>query len=410
MIEITIPANNIEERKYILNVIIYEFLGLEYNLVINENEKNWNIKLENGKKLVVEDHFFNKYKDNLEYLKFEALPKKVEFTNNQFTIEGDIPIIYGTSAPIKITKLSITCPIDIFASSFLMLTRWEEYVNKKRDNHNRFPASESLAFKNNFLDRPVVNEYVEMLWNMLKFLGCKQERVKRDFQFLLTHDVDIAFGFKNYHVMFRLLAGDIIKRRNLRNFAEDLRIFMFGKDPFDTYDYLMDVSEKLGTRSYFFLHSSSSSKFDVNNDKFLNKVSEKIKSRGHFIGYHPSYNSYNNIELFLKEKKKVESIIGQRLTFGRQHYLRFEIPSTWQVWEDANMEWDSTLSYVDKEGFRCGVCYPYSVFNILTRKKLKLKERPLIVMERSFIDYQNNISPEQMEEKIKKLIGKTKKI
>jgi hypothetical protein len=131
MIEITIPANNIEERKYILNVIIYEFLGLEYNLVINENEKNWNIKLENGKKLVVEDHFFNKYKDNLEYLKFEALPKKVEFTNNQFTIEGDIPIIYGTSAPIKITKLSITCPIDIFASSFLMLTRWEEYVNKK---------------------------------------------------------------------------------------------------------------------------------------------------------------------------------------------------------------------------------------------------------------------------------------
>ena len=73
----------------------------------------------------------------------------------------------------------IECGIDIFASSFFMLTRWEEYVNKIRDMHNRFPAYASLACKNNFLDRPIVNEYVEMLWNMLKFLGCKQEKKKR---------------------------------------------------------------------------------------------------------------------------------------------------------------------------------------------------------------------------------------
>ncbi|MDK2886983.1 MAG: hypothetical protein PWP54_1563 [Thermosipho sp. (in: thermotogales)] len=97
------------------------------------------------------------------------------------------------------------------------------------------------------------------------------------------------------------------------------------------------------------------------------------------------------------------------MTFGRQHYLRFEIPTTWQIWEEANMEWDSTLSYADKEGFRCGVCYPYSVFNILTRKKLKLKERPLIVMDVSFIGYQQNISMEEIEEKIVKLISKVKK-
>ncbi len=73
------------------------------------------------------------------------------------------------------------------------------------------------------------------------------------------------------------------------------------------------------------------------------------------------------------------------------------------------MKWDSSLGYADREGFRCGVCYEYSVFNILTRKKLNLKERPLIVMEGSFTTYQPNIEPEDMEMKIKKLIDEVKK-
>jgi hypothetical protein len=73
------------------------------------------------------------------------------------------------------------------------------------------------------------------------------------------------------------------------------------------------------------------------------------------------------------------------------------------------MDWDSTLSYADKEGFRCGVCYEYSVFNILTRKRMKLKEKPLIVMEGSFVTYQPNITPDKMEEKILSLVDKVKK-
>ncbi|MDK2886982.1 MAG: hypothetical protein PWP54_1562 [Thermosipho sp. (in: thermotogales)] len=308
MLRITVPENNLQERKYIIDIVFSEFLGLEYELFIKENEKNWNIELENGTKLVVEDHFFNKYQEKLEYLKISALPKKVEFTKNQFIIEDDIPIIYGASAPVKITKSSIICPIDIFASSFFMLTRWEEYVNKERDKHNRFPASESLAFKNNFLDRPVVNEYVEMLWNMLNFLGCKQKRKKRVFSFVLTHDVDFAFRFLSFSSVIKTLAGDIVKRRSLKGFTDNIKRLLFRKDPYDTYDYLMDVSESLGVRSYFFLHSSSSSKFDNDNEKFLKKVVDRIKLRGHFLGYHPSYNAYNDLSIFIKDKKRLKKL------------------------------------------------------------------------------------------------------
>jgi len=152
MITIFIPNNNINERRYIIDIIFDEFLGLQYELVFSSSSlvsSDWEIELENGNKLIFEDHFFNKFPQDLEYLKLGNIPKKVEFSKNNFMVEKDIPIIYGTSN-LKLTTSNLICGIDIFASSFFMLTRWEEYVNKNRDIHNRFPATESLAFKNNF--------------------------------------------------------------------------------------------------------------------------------------------------------------------------------------------------------------------------------------------------------------------
>jgi len=84
----------------------------------------------------------------------------------------------------------------------------------------------------------------------------------------------------------------------------------------------------------------------------------------------------------------------KKILEGREHYLRFEVPTTWQVWEDNGMQIDSTCGYADKEGFRCGTGDEFSVFNILTREKLRLKERPLVVMDCSLFDY-NNYSYEE---------------
>ena len=381
MIKIKIPNNNIPERKYIIDILFNEFLGLKYKIEIGSSD--YEIIISNQKKLIIKDTFFNKYPRDLEYLKLKNIPKDIY-------------------------------ELDIFALSFFMLTRWEEYVNKNRDTHNRFPATESLAYKQGFLDRPIVNEELEKLKQKLLRLDNSLEFKKQEFKFVLTHDVDVAYKYGNKISMLRELAGDLIKRRDIKLFFNTLNrqikyLFRLEKDPFDTYNYLMNISEKVGTKSYFFLHSSSSAIQDKNNDKFLKEIAYKIKKRGHFLGYHPSYNAYNNFELFINDKEKIENIIDEKLTFGRAHFLRFDIPITWQRWEDAKMEWDSSLGYADREGFRCGVCYEYSVFNVLTRKKLNLKERPLIVMEGSFTTYQPNIEPEDMEIKIKKLIDEVKK-
>ena len=44
-----------------------------------------------------------------------------------------------------------------------MLSRYEELIVLDRDSHNRFAAESSIAFKAGFLDRPIINEYLEIL-------------------------------------------------------------------------------------------------------------------------------------------------------------------------------------------------------------------------------------------------------
>jgi len=77
------------------------------------------------------------------------------------------------------------------------------------------------------------------------------------------------------------------------------------------------------------------------------------------------------------------------VTTGRQHFLRFATPETWRIWENNDMEWDSTLAYADRAGFRCGVCYDFPVYDFIERKELKLREKPLIMMEVSLKQYEN---------------------
>jgi len=381
MIKIKIPNNNIAERKYILDILFGEFLGLVFELEIGSEE--YEIELENKELLIIKDTFFNKYPNDLEYLKLENIPKSIE-------------------------------ELYIFAASFFMLTRWEEYVNKSRDSHNRFPAYESLAYKQGFLDRPIVNEYVEELKKMLLELDSSLKFKTKKLELVLTHDVDEIRMWKNWRQVFRVALGDIVKRKDiilaLERFAEYFLIKREKvKDPFDTFDWLMDKSEAIGVKSRFYFMSGGVTTYDnrykIDELKSL-EIIEKIKKRGHIIGIHPSYNAYNNFEQFKKEKTLLEKTVGIKITEGREHYLRFEVPTTWQIWEDNGMLVDSTCGYADKEGFRCGTGDKFSVFNILTRKKLKLKERPLVFMDDNHYSYNKDINTENSFKKIQEIIKK----
>ncbi len=402
MITIHIPDNFVPERTYIINVLFNDFLGLEFEVSISEDIQYYEIILENSNTLVFKDNFFMKFRDGLDYLVEEAVPCKTILVRNQFTAEKNVPVIFG-SDEISVERNRISCGIDIFASSFFMLTRWEEYANKSRDSHNRFPALASLAYKNGLLQRPVVNEYVDMLWNMLRYLKVGQERKKREFRTILTHDVDAAYSYatKNLFVALKKMGGDLLKRKNPRWAIDNFNSWSKAVnsearlDPFNTFDYIMDMSEQCGLKSSFlFIADCSEPAHDGDANlghRLVRKLLANINRRGHDIGLHTSYGSFDNPAQTIKEFDILRTVcaeenIEQERWTSRQHFLRWETPTTFNNLESAHLDYDSTLSYADVAGFRCGVCYEYPVFNILTRRRLSLRERPLLVMECTVID------------------------
>ena len=80
-----------------------------------------------------------------------------------------MPVLFGTG-DLEMRDDSIICGSDLFAGAFFMLTRWEEHVVKERDVHGRFCSSNLLASRFGFLNRAIVNEYTEYLWNMIYYL------------------------------------------------------------------------------------------------------------------------------------------------------------------------------------------------------------------------------------------------
>ena len=415
MLKVLVPNNNIPERRYIIDVLLTEFLGLEYSFESSEKQNEWTIFLDNGSSIVIRVAFISNHKEPLSYLAENNIPSNVEFCELAFSPEPDMPVLFGKGG-LSISQSSIICDVDIFAGAFFMLTRWEEYVNKARDAHDRFPATESLAFKYGFLDRPIVNEYVEFFWNILVQLGFQGAKKERSFNIVPTHDVDSTFYWRNWRFILKTLAGDLVKRKAIKKFASSLIELIqiglgFRKDPFDTFDMLMHSSDNHRVKSHFFFMAGGNSKYDnayeIGNTK-TKRLIKKIKERGHFIGVHPSYNSYLDGEMLEEERARVAKVAEQEVVHGRHHVLRYDVTKTPRLWNELNMQWDSTLGYAEHNGFRAGVCYPFKMFDFLSGIVLSTKQKPLVFMEVTDFKYRN-LKLEQAFKETQHLVSTVKK-
>jgi hypothetical protein len=383
MIKVVIPGNFLPEREYIVNTMMAQFLGLDITIQADEASEDYTIELPGGNRLVFRDFFWGNKTETEGYLNVGSIPDDVFFAANDFLSEADIPVIYGTD-DLEINNDIITCGIGIFASSFFMLTRWEEYAAAERDAHDRFPGGSALSCKFNFINRPVVNEYVEMLWNMMLKLGADEKwRKPGHFEIIPTHDVDRVY-FNN---QFKKIFGDVFIDFKPQNAVKRIYYDLKRDNKYDTFNWLMEISEKNNLTSRFYFLSDGLPKEDrgfLLRDKFITQLKEKIISRGHILGFHPGYDTYNDIGEWVRQKKLLEDTFNVSLSEGRQHFLRMAVPATLQVWEDNGMVTDSTLGYSSQAGFRCGTANEFSMFNAVTRKSMTLKERPLIFMDETF--------------------------
>lgn len=374
------------EKLYSFEMLLGIHLGLPWEVLWDEHCTHYQIELPNGNILQIEDHFWSGISSD-NYLLPQYLPRQSTTLPHPFQTATNIIVPFGRNYYHEDPQ-QITCGPDLFAATFFMLSRWEEYVKPDRDQHGRFPAAAAWTVQQNCLQRPLVQEWADFLRQMLLQLGCPSAPAPA-FQLQLSHDVDHPLLWWKPRDKWRTLAGSLLKRRNIREF-QWWRTHTTDRDPFDTFHYLMAAAEAAGTNACFNFMGRRA----VNSDcyypldaPFIRQTIQHIQQRGHEIGFHPSYESVEHPQLLQQELDSITQISGTMPAGGRQHYLRFQAPETWQRWQSAGLQWDSTLGYPEQTGFRCGTAIAFPVFNILKKQQLSLIEKPLLVMDVTLRQY-----------------------
>ncbi|UJF25316.1 polysaccharide deacetylase family protein [Suttonella sp. R2A3] len=286
---------------------------------------------------------------------------------------------------------------DILGLTYWMLNRIEEIGRKDLDNHERFPAIHSHAYKYDYLERPIVDEWLYVLGQVIEKVWPNIKLKQHQFSMKVSHDVDSPslYQFKSWKTIIRMMGGHLLKRHDLKSFFQSPYIKvtagsrLHNQDPHNTFDWLMDVSEVNNLTSAFYFICGRTSELDADyepENQAIKNLIKKMHERGHEIGLHPSYNTYQTPELIKQEADQLRQVlqeegIEQPMLGGRMHYLRWQHPTTLQAWNDAGMTYDTTLSYADRPGFRCGTCFEYPAFNPTTQQQLDIRVRPLIAME-----------------------------
>lgn len=291
---------------------------------------------------------------------------------------------------------------DILGLTYWMLTRLEEVGRTDLDNHQRFPATSSHAYQHGYLERPIVDEWLDLLGQVIKKQWAGVELKQHEFSMKVSHDVDgpSRYGFCSVKALMRRVAGDVLKRHDFKSAAQAPWIWLNSRhrlhpaDPANTFDWIMEQSEEYGLISaFYFICGRTNPSRDADYEPehpVIRELMRRIHQRGHEVGLHPSYNTYQNPQAIFTEANRLRKVmseegIEQQEFGGRMHYLRWEHPTTMLAWEQAEMTYDSTLSYADRPGFRCGTCFEYPAFDPIRCDALKLKIRPLIAMECSVI-------------------------
>ena len=147
-----------------------------------------------------------------------------------------------------------TIPFDIFAASFYLISRYEEYLPHLKDVYGRFSFQESIAHKNNFIEDPVIDIWAYKLKDSLCSFFPNIIFNDRKFKLKTIIDVPSVYYYKNKGFL-RTIGGvftDLIRFNPKNIYSRFLVIFRLQKDPYDTFNWIINKQKQVTDKFMFF--------------------------------------------------------------------------------------------------------------------------------------------------------------
>lgn len=397
LILIYAPHISSPRLQYVLNELFSRRLGMVYRLTDSTND----LDTHPGARI----NYSHENLPHCLHIKPHALLQETQLVNHSTKVKYDKEwdsIFFEQPGHV---------PFDLFAASFYLLSRYEEYLPHKVDDHGRFHHDQSLAVQQGFIEVPLVDKWVLMLKNELEKQFGNIAASPPAFQCISTVDIDVAYLYKG-----------IVPYRQLRKLAKSVLLLRFGKaaeqlrvrskklrDPYDTYDYLHRITRNV-TLKYFILsggHTEHDQALPINGNEMRSLL--RSLAAKHEVGLHPSYASSEQDQLIPLEKQQLEAVTGSRIISGRQHFLRFRLPHTMNVLIRSGIGHDYSMAYSGIAGFRASTAHPFYFYDLEQNHATPLVLYPTCVMDVT-LRYNLGLTVHAAQNKIEQLMQEVKQV
>ena len=389
-------SDNVPRLRYIAGIVLGDILGLSWE-VITDRRKLGKHPVINYSTAAVKDSF----KINPVSLLYETGTSKQNIVMGEWK---NLPVFFQTPPDSDI-------PFDIFAASFFLITRYEEYLEFQPDEYGRFMSSSSLACKNGFLDKPVIDlwtkEFSRVLLKKYPTLAFR----RNEYNALLTIDTDQPFAFLGKNIVSSV--GGLLRDFTLKtgNAGSRYSVVARGKkDPYEVYDYITENIEKHKADTRFFFSVGDHSKYDKNpswkNEEYRNLIN-RIAAK-YLTGLHPSFYASQSSSVIGTELSRLKSIVAKEIMISRFHFIRISFPSSYRYLLKEGITEDHSMGYPDEPGFRAGIARPFYFYDVSEDHQTNLRIVPFQVMDGTLFQYKNLV-PGAAKEIVFKIINETRK-
>ena len=364
---------------YILDLMLKQLLGLEFDIVTDADQ----FKAFDGPKL----HYGPQHIDDEPFIKSVDLLFERHIHEQSFRTVG----FEGTVAPYAVYGQGNLMPFDVFAASFFLVARYEEYLSQVRDQYGRFRAESTWMFENGMMQKPLVDIWTLALGKRLKECYPDLPLKERKFEFVPTYDIDAAWAYK-HKGLYRTLGGflrDLTSgdRANIRQRHQVLR----GKriDPFDSFEFQFALQKEFKLRPIYFILCGDYDTNDKNISIRKPAFQALIKRLGDYadVGIHPSFSSYLDADTLRKEIENLSEVLHRPVTKSRQHFLRMNLPRSYQKLIELDISDDYTMGFASQAGFRAGIADTFLFYDLENDMATNLSVHPFALMDGTMRDY-----------------------
>ncbi len=336
---------------------------------------------------------------------------------NQLLFQQGVESIDITVRDWEETKCFFVCgeksalPFDIFAASFYLISRYEEYLPHVKDELGRYPVTESLGYKERFLKQPVVDIWAHKFKKALVTYFPDITFAERT---LTTHhfvEVETPYKYLRKGVFRSLVCfiSDIIKFRFKTFFQRMQVVFGFKKDPYDVYDWLINLVKKGHSKLTVFFILGETPEFITSINTEKPKYLELIKHVADYMqtGLLFSPLALTNFNLLKEEKNRMETITNKPIMQSLNYNYLVNLPEIYRNLIALEIPSDCSMVYETQPGFRAGTCTPFLFYDLDYEIKTPLLIHPMAFSSKAM---PATLSMSQKEALVKDLYHKVSEV